>query len=107
LVSSQKNHLYSQRKLEAQDSLLMDHNDDQEEKAAQDAYIKSMQHRGESSLPKIKHKKKVKRNKQPSPKPDWDHRFYVDSLGNYTNKHNHYKVIRDSEIIVNTIALFR
>ena len=43
-------------------------------------------------LPKIKNKKKVKRVKDASPKPDWNGRFYVDSLGNFTNKHNHFKV---------------
>jgi hypothetical protein len=46
----------------------------------------------EPSLPKIKHKKKVKNNKEASPKPDWNGRFFVESLGNFSTKHHHYKV---------------
>ncbi len=60
---------------------------DDQDKALK-AYKKSMQ----PSLPKIKHKKKAKKPKEASPKPDWNGRFYVDSLGNFSSKHNHYKV---------------
>lgn len=85
LIASDQNHLYSHQKLEAHDSLLMD-NDDQDK--ALKAYKKSM----EPSLPKIKHKKKGKRPKESSPKPDWNGRFFVDSLGNFSAKHKNYKV---------------
>jgi len=58
-----------------------------------DAYMKNMGR----SLPKVKHKKKiVKRKKHASPsldeRPDWNNRFYVDSIPNFTNVHTHYKV---------------
>ncbi len=57
------------------------------------AYKKSMGR----SLPKVKTKKKVVKKPKASPsideRPDWNGRFFVDSLGNFTKKHKNYKVI--------------
>jgi hypothetical protein len=57
-----------------------------------DAYKKSMGR----NLPKIKHKKKpMKTPRKASPveeRPDWNGRFFVDTIPNFTKIHCHYKV---------------
>lgn len=65
--------------------------DDAQQRAI-DAYMKNMGR----NLPKIKHKKKpMKKPRKASPveeRPDWNGRFFVDSIPNFTKIHNHYKV---------------
>jgi hypothetical protein len=64
-----------------------------------DAYMKSMGR----NLPKIKHKKKpMKKPKKASPveeRPDWNGRFFVDTIPNFTKIHSHYKVLITNPLI--------
>ena len=69
-----------------------------------DAYKKSMGR----NLPKIKHMKKpTKKPKKPSPdveeRPDWNGRFFVDTIPNFTKIHSHYKV----KIFINSVVILR
>lgn len=58
-----------------------------------DAYLKSMK----ASMPKIKHKRKVaSKVVSPLERPDWNNRFFVESIGNYSRKHHHFKQYFDS-----------
>lgn len=76
--------------MQAQDSLLMEQDDEQQR--AMDAYKKSMGR----NLPKVKTKKKTVKKPKASPsmeeRPDWNGRFFVESMGNFTKIHRNYKV---------------
>jgi len=75
---------------QSQDSLLMEQDDEQNR--AMEAYKKSMRR----SLPKVKQKKKpANKSLRASPveeRPDWNGRFFVESIPNFTKIHHHYKV---------------
>jgi len=77
--------------------------DDAQQRAI-DAYMKNMGR----SLPKVKHKKKtMKKPRKASPveeRPDWNGRFFVESIPNFTKIHNHYKV---RLVLLIPLAIFR
>jgi hypothetical protein len=77
--------------------------DDAQQRAI-DAYMKNMGR----SLPKVKHKKKtMKKPQKASPveeRPDWNGRFFVESIPNFTKIHNHYKV---RLVLLIPLAIFR
>lgn len=74
---------------------------DDEQQRAMDAYMKSMGR----NLPKIKHKKKTAKKivRKASPveeRPDWNGRFFVDTIPNFTKIHKHYKVTTSHIILI-------
>jgi hypothetical protein len=50
----------------------------------------------EEEVPPIKRKKRKKKKAPPKPKPDWDHRFWVDGISNLDRTHPYFKVYFDS-----------